>query len=122
MGIEVFAGQLLFAVLVGSLVGIEREHARSVHKTHIPFGLRTTILFSVLGFLFTYFYSITSDALLLSIGMITAIVIATAVYLAHVWIDKSAGATTYIAMLIVFFTGALVGLGGYVNYLAAAIL
>lgn len=122
MGLEVFAGQLFFAILVGALVGTEREHTRKVYKKTIPFGIRTTIFFSVLGFIFAYFSVIINSPVLLAIGAVAAITIATTVYISNFVLKKHQGATSYIAMMIVFFMGVLVGLGGYNNYLIAAAL
>lgn len=120
--------QVSLALLVGALIGIEREHARTELertgkiKGHVLgpiFGLRSTILFSLLGFMFAFITTYTGDRIFIVVGLIFALTIATSVYIANVLVTKHTGATTYISVLIVFFIGALVGFGGYTNYIAA---
>jgi uncharacterized membrane protein (DUF4010 family) len=121
---EQFAERLLFSILIGALVGVEREHARkaSEEKNWPIFGLRTTIIFAVLGFLFTYLALETNNPSLISIGALAALILTTVTYISNVWLKQHTGSTTYIAMMVVFFSGAIVGLGGYTNYLIAATL
>lgn len=118
-----FIYRFLFAILVGALVGIERENARlNKDIKGVPiFGLRTTILFAVLGFFFSFFAVYTDAEYLIAIGVVAALLITTTVYVSNVFTKKYTGATTYITMLIVFFLGALAGLGGYLNFMIAAI-
>lgn len=120
--------EFALALTVGALIGIEREHARyeleksGKIKGHVLgpiFGIRSTILFSMLGFLFAVLTRYLDNNLLMIVGLVFALTISTSVYLANVWITKHTGATTYIAVLIVFFLGALIGFGGYDNYVAA---
>jgi uncharacterized membrane protein (DUF4010 family) len=59
---------------------------------------------------------------LLVAGALTAIIVATAVYIAHVWKERDIGATTYLSVLIVFFMGVLVGFGDYNSMIVAAML
>lgn len=118
-----FVSELIFAILVGALVGIEREHARAAeHFKGLPiFGVRTTILLSILGFLFSFFAMSINTPFLIAIGALSVVIITTAVYFSNALIKKYTGATTYVATIIVFFLGAFVGLGGYTNYMIAAI-
>ncbi|MDD5182282.1 MAG: DUF4010 domain-containing protein [Candidatus Nanoarchaeia archaeon] len=118
-----FVSGLIFSILVGALVGIEREHVRATeHFKGLPiFGVRTVILFSILGFFFTFLAMYINAMYLVAIGALTALVVTTIVYFSNVLIKKYTGSTTYIAMMAVFFLGAFVGLGGYTNYLIAAI-
>lgn len=124
MSLYTFAQQFVFAILVGALVGIEREHARkNIGQKEVPiFGIRTTTLFSVLGFLVSFTTLLTGNNLIFILGAILAVVISTTVYLANVWAYKHTGATTYVTMFIVFFAGVMVGLGGTSNYIIAATL
>ena len=118
-----FVSELVFSILVGALVGIEREHARATeHFKGLPiFGVRTTILFSILGFLVTFFAMSINSPFLIAIGALSAVIITTAVYVSNALTKKYTGATTYVSAIIVFFLGAFVGLGGYTNYMIAAI-
>lgn len=124
MTLYTFAQQFALAILVGALVGIEREHVRKeIGKKAIPiFGLRTTILFSILGFLCAFVANTIANNLVIVAGVLLALVVTTAVYASNVWVYKHTGSTTYIAMFIVFFAGVLVGLNSYFNYLMAATL
>jgi len=118
-----FISGLVFSILVGALVGIEREHVRAIEQFKgLPiFGIRTIILFSLLGFFFSFFAVYTDSMFLVAIGALTALVVTTTVYFSNVMIKRYTGATTYIAMMVVFFLGAFIGLGGYTNYLIAAV-
>ena len=118
-----FVSGLIFSILVGALVGVEREHVRIVEKFKgLPiFGVRTIILFSILGFFFSFFAKYTNTPLIVAVGALSALVITTTVYFSNVLTKRYTGSTTYIAMMVVFFLGAFVGLGGYTNYLIAAI-
>jgi uncharacterized membrane protein (DUF4010 family) len=123
MSLLTFAQQFVFAILVGALVGIEREHSRKYlgHKDIPIFGVRTTTLFSILGFLVAFTSQLTGNNLIFVMGIILAIVVSTTVYLSNVWAYKHTGATTYVTMFIVFFMGLLVGVGGQTNYVIAAV-
>jgi uncharacterized membrane protein (DUF4010 family) len=119
--------QVSLAILVGALVGIEREHARlqiekAGLKDHVLgpiFGLRSTILFALLGFMFAFIATAMSESIFLVVGAVFALTVATTVYMANVWATKHTGATTYVASLIVFFLGALIGTGGHTNFVIA---
>ncbi len=119
-----FVTMLLFAALVGALPGIEREHLRKkTEEKAVPiFGIRTIILFSILGFISAFLGSISGESLIFVLGLIVVIIITTAVYTSNFLKYKHTGATTYVAMFIVFFMGFLVGLGGYINFMMAAVL
>ena len=122
--LENFVQQLLFAVCVGALPGIEREHLRkkSEDKAVPIFGIRTIILFSVLGFISAYVGNLIGESMVFVLGILAVIVITTAVYLSNFLRYKHTGATTYTSMFIIFFMGFLVGLGGYTFFVMAAVL
>lgn len=118
------AQQLLLAILFGALIGIEREHTRHMHHMKgLPiFGVRTTIIFSILGFVCAYVSRVMDNVGIIIFGAVLALVVTTAVYIANVWVKKYTGSTTYISMFIVFFLGVLAGLGGMFNMTAAGII
>lgn len=129
-GLNFFVSATL-ALLIGALIGIEREHARSEIercgkiKNHVLwpiFGIRSTIFFSLLGFMFSFLFSYTNNQVFLVIGLVFALTITTSVYLANVLVTRHTGATTYISTLLVFFLGVLVGFGNYTYYVAAGAL
>jgi len=99
------------SILLGALVGLEREFRKGVEKKIIYLGFRTSILTSLLGFVFGYFYTLTYNITTLAISYALITVIASMVYLAKVNVHKSVGATTYIAAILVFTGGFLIGLG-----------
>ena len=116
------AQQVLLAIGLGAIVGIEREHdkVQCKIKENVPmFGVRTAILFSLLGFLFAFISLYTNQPLFLLFGGIVGLVIATSVYIMKSFVLKYTGATTYVAMILVLFNGMLVGLGGIDNYILA---
>lgn len=119
-----FVTMLLFAALVGALPGIEREHLRKkTEEKAVPiFGIRTIILFSILGFISAFLGRISGESLIFVLGLIVVIIITTAVYASNFLKYKHTGATTYVAIFIVFFMGFLVGLGRYINFMMAAVL
>jgi uncharacterized membrane protein (DUF4010 family) len=118
------AQQLVFAILFGALIGIEREHTRIEHKQKgLPiFGIRTTIVFAILGFVCAFVSKLMNNSNLIVFGIILALVITTVVYLANVWTRKYTGSTTYVAMFVVFFLGVLAGLGGKDNFIMGGII
>jgi len=118
-----FIQGLLFSIATSGLIGVEREHARKLSKSHAPiFGIRTTMLFGMLGFLCSYISILLDFSPILIIGIVLSIVVTTTVYVSNAFVHKHTGATTYITMFIVFLMGTFVGIGGYVNYLIAASL
>ncbi len=119
-----FVRQLLFAVLVGALPGIEREHLRKkIKDKSIPiFGIRTIILFSVLGFISAHLGTTLGESGLFVFGILITIIISTVVYLTNFWKHKHTGATTYASVFLVFFMGFLVGLGTYTHLIMASVL
>ena len=70
--------------------------------------------------MFAFITSFTSESIFMVVGLVFALTIATSVYLANVFVTKHTGATTYISVLVVFFIGALVALGGYPTNTAGA--
>ncbi len=105
---------LLLAALLGAIVGLENEY-RMQNGVRIFLGLRTSIFISVLGYVSSLFYLITSspEVLVATFGVIT--VIATAMYIEKSQILKDPGATTFSGVFILFLSGLLVGLG-YFEY------
>ncbi len=117
---------LVLAIAVGALVGLEREYwrryIRSKYKYGPIFGARTAILFSILGYLLAYTYVLVEDTTILSLGFILSFVFVTTVYFANAMVHRRTGATTSIAMLIVFVSGMLVGLNNYVYALSLSVI
>lgn len=105
--------KLVVAILIGLLIGLEREHARS-KDDKIFAGIRTTPLIAVLGFVAGLIASITSYWVYIVIfGSFASLVT-----VSHVFSAKAGkpGGTTEIALLIVFLLGTLV----YFNFIVLA--
>ncbi len=113
--------EIALALALGALVGIEREFHRTVEKKVNYLGVRTSMLLSLLGFIFGNIYASTVNSplvLIAAFGIIT--VISSLVYWAKFMLHKAAGATTYTAMFLVFMGGVMVGLG--LAFLAAIVI
>jgi uncharacterized membrane protein (DUF4010 family) len=105
--------KLAVAILIGLLIGLEREHARS-KDDKIFAGIRTTPLIAVLGFVAGLTASITSYW----VYFVILAGFASLVTVSHVFSAKSGkpGGTSEVALLIVFLLGTLV----YFNFIVLA--
>ena len=116
------AERLVLALALGCLVGIEREYKKEVEKKIVIFGIRTSILLSLLGLIFALLSNFIGMTSALIIGIATALIISTAAFVMRTMIYRFTGATTYVAMPIVFLIGFLVGIGEYGIAVASAII
>ncbi len=111
---------LLLSVAVGAVVGLVNEY-RKISGARIFLGLRTSIFTSMLGFTFAAL-SYPFGPAMLAVGFVAVTVIAATIYLERARVLKSLGATTYVSMILVFASGALVGLGLYVYGVMISVL
>jgi uncharacterized membrane protein (DUF4010 family) len=97
--------KLAIAILIGVLIGLEREHSRSKDEKTFA-GVRTFPLISVLGFVAALISSITSFWSYVSIFIGFASLITTA----HIFSAKNGrlGGTSEVSSLVVFILGSLV--------------
>lgn len=105
--------KLAVAILIGLLIGLEREHARP-KDNKIFAGIRTTPLIALLGFVAGLIASFTSYWVYFIIfGGFTSLVT-----VSHVFSAKSGklGGTSEVALLLVFLLGTLV----YFNFIILA--
>lgn len=112
---------MLIAVAVGAIVGLVNEY-RKISGARVPMGLRTSIFISLLGYSGALLYQVSGSSAVLAVTIAAAAVVATAVYLARAAVSRSLGATTYVAMILLFFAGSLVGMGLYEYGFALSIL
>ncbi|MCI4460605.1 MAG: MgtC/SapB family protein, partial [Thaumarchaeota archaeon] len=112
---------MLIAVAVGAIVGLVNEY-RKISGARVPMGLRTSIFISLLGYSGALLYQVSGSSAGLAVTIAAAAVVATAVYLARAAVSRSLGATTYVAMILLFFAGSLVGMGLYEYGFALSIL
>lgn len=105
-----FLQNLVIALLLGSLVGVEREKDYHENKqTHEFGGIRTMSLVGMLGFLV---YELFGDNLvLLSVFSAAFLILLTASYVVSSLLSKSSGATTEFAAIFVYLMGILVARG-----------
>lgn len=103
-----FLQNLGLTLLLGSLIGLERERNRQREDLHEFGGIRTMGLISILGYLV---YSLFSDSLLFLIvtGGFLALLVAS--YVMSSYIDRNTGATTEMAGFFAYFVGILMGRG-----------
>lgn len=112
-----FIYNLLVAIAVGALVGLEREHHRDEHV--VLAGIRTFPLVSVSGFIVSYLAGLhpNLDALVM-IGLV--IVAAFAMGLLYIQYElKIPGFTTPLAFIVTYIAGVLIG---YNHILEAVVL
>lgn len=104
------AGRGAVALLVGLLVGAEREFSQAEKKTLFA-GVRTFPLIALLGFTGALLADITASPAVFAAVAVAFTVFVTATYVVSA-LRGDAGATTEIAALTVFFLGALIALVG----------
>ncbi|MFA5855103.1 MAG: MgtC/SapB family protein [Candidatus Gracilibacteria bacterium] len=104
-----FLQNLGLALLMGSLIGLERERNRDKKKPSEFGGIRTMALISVLGYLI---YSLFYEQIVI-FGIMTAgyVVLLIASYIVSSYQNRNSGATTEIAGLFSYLIGTLVGMG-----------
>lgn len=104
-----FLENLFIALLLGGLIGLERERDRSAENLHEFGGIRTMSLVSVLGYLVYYLFG--SDQVLFSIFTAGFVALVVASYVVSSILNKSTGATTEVAAIFVYIVGLLMAMG-----------
>jgi uncharacterized membrane protein (DUF4010 family) len=100
------------AILLGALVGIEREKRKDEEETGHIGGLRTFILLSLLGAAAGWLSQNSSAPWILAVGLLTVGALVVAGYFVTVREGEAdKGLTTEVAAIIVFLLGAMVMLG-----------
>ena len=103
-----FLQNLGLALLLGSLIGLERERDRQKEDTHEFGGIRTLSLICVLGYLV---FSLFADSILFPIVTSGVLLLLIASYVMTAYLDKRTGATTELAAIFTYFIGILMGMG-----------
>lgn len=120
-----FYDQLLdfaIALLIGALVGIDRERKQVREGIKEIAGIRTCMLFALCGALCAYFAQQLNYPLLFLGGFLAITGLVVAGYVSHVRVSKeSIGLTTEISTLIVFLLGGLTLYGSELVAVALAI-
>jgi uncharacterized membrane protein (DUF4010 family) len=100
------------AVLLGALVGIEREKRKAEDDAGVVAGLRTFTLLALFGAAAGWLARSTGSAWILAAGLIiVGAVVATGYFVAARSHPESTGLTTEVAAIVVFLLGAMVMLG-----------
>jgi uncharacterized membrane protein (DUF4010 family) len=100
------------AILLGALIGIEREKRKAEEGESGVAGLRTFTLLALFGAAAGYLTQITSSPWILAAALIIAGAFVVAGYFVAARADpQSMGLTTEVAALVVFLLGAMVMLG-----------
>ncbi|MBT4384536.1 MgtC/SapB family protein [Candidatus Peregrinibacteria bacterium] len=103
-----FLQNLGLALLLGGLVGLERERHHKEEKVHDFGGIRTFALVSTFAYLV---YSLFGDNIILfSVFSGAVLLLVIASYLVSSIINKSIGATTELAVFFVYIVGILVAM------------
>lgn len=98
---------ILVALALGALIGLEREYARYKKRGHEYAGIRTFPLIALFGFLSAYFGDLYS-VWILGIGiLLIGLLVVIAYFLMNRRTRHYIGATTEVAGFIMFFIGAL---------------
>jgi uncharacterized membrane protein (DUF4010 family) len=102
--------EVVLALLLGSVIGLQREHVK--HKGEQPkfAGIRTFMLISLLGALSIHLAEITMMWLFGAITILFIVFVVVA-YMLESHHAKDIGATTEVASIITFFIGAFCALG-----------
>ncbi len=111
-----FLQNLGLTLLLGSLIGLERERTRHQEDVHEFGGIRTLSLISILGYLV---YSLFPDSIFFYIVTAGFLGLLIASYVMASYIDKTNGATTEIAGLFTYLIGILMAKG---DLLIAAVI
>ncbi len=109
------------AVATGAIVGLVNEY-RKISGVRVLMGLRTSIFVSLLGYFTALLYQLTDSVAMLAVGVAAAVVISSSAYLSRAFTTRSLGATTYVAMMLVFLSGLLVGMDLYAYGFALSVL
>lgn len=96
------------ALLIGLIIGFEREYHEKKRKKIVISGVRTFTLVSLFGFLLTFFMEARDITFLFTYGLVILIFFSIPILKSK---TTKPGFTTAISLVIVFNAGILVGLG-----------
>src|SRR3989338_619917 len=106
----IFAIKIILSLVLGALVGLERELSIKMSNKKNFAGLRTFMLITVLG-TFTAYISDTFSPAFLPVMLIGIVLLTIAGYLVTSYFNKDFGMTTEISVLLSFLMGVLVYFG-----------
>jgi len=103
----VFLEGLVISLLVGALLGLEREYTKKQEAV----GLRTFALISLFGFLTVVLSGMLASTLLIFLGFVFVASFAVLLYLSGLLKRGKFGFTTSISVIMAFILGVFVGFG-----------
>ncbi len=106
------------ALLLGLIVGIEREFQHQKQKVQDFAGIRTFTIISLFGWLIGFIAQQLGEFQLVLVALSGMIIFLVATYSIVAWKGKGIGATSEISALVVFLTGILVSY----NFLLIAVI
>lgn len=106
--LEFFQG-LGFSLLLGMLIGIERERRSQTQNQSSFVGIRTMSLVGMLGYLVYWMFA--DSLLLFSLFTGAFLLLIIAAYVISSLVGKDYGATSEIATIFVYLSGLLIGMG-----------
>ena len=109
------------AILIGALIGLEREYHHRLNNEKGFAGLRTFMFYSVLGNLATWI-SKDSHPFVLPVAFLGLILLLAATYFRGATADRDRGMTTEVAALLTFLLGCLVATGEIVVAVALGVV
>ncbi|MCW1301450.1 MAG: DUF4010 domain-containing protein [Candidatus Nanoarchaeia archaeon] len=110
------------AIAIGAVIGIEREYKRKVEKEVLIFGVRTSILISVLGLICSQLAESVGEGSSLIIGLTIVAIVSTTAFILRFLEYRYMGLTTYILAFIIYLLGFMAGRGIYKLTIALAII
>jgi uncharacterized membrane protein (DUF4010 family) len=102
---------VLISIGLGGLVGLEREFKKEVENRKLLIGIRTSMFLCLLGYLSIIFGEFIDLNISLTLGFLCVLVALSLSYISRVRIYKYTGLTTFIAGILIFLVGVLVGFG-----------
>jgi uncharacterized membrane protein (DUF4010 family) len=109
---------LAVALLLGLIIGLEREFQHQQQKVKDFAGIRTFTLIALFGWLVGFIAQQVGEFIFVLVALAGIILFIIAGYLAVVWKGKGVGATSEISALIVFLIGVMVSY----NYILIAVV
>ena len=106
------------AMLLGLIVGLEREFQHQKQNILDFAGIRTFMLIALLGWLVGFIAQQENSFMFVIAAFFGLMIFVTAAYLAVVWRGKKIGATTEMSAIVLFLLGILVAY----NYLLVAVI
>ncbi len=101
----------LMAMGLGGLVGLEREFGKEVEKRKLLIGIRTSMFLCLLGFMSVIFQEFIDLNWSIGFGLASTLVALSLSYWSRMRLYKATGITTFVAGILIFITGVLIGFG-----------